>query len=378
MTTQQLTPPKPDEIEVSVFGPGFGESVVVHLGDGEWIIVDSCAGEGAESSKPLEYLKTIGQTPEESVRVVVATHWHNDHVVGLAEALDVCRQAVFCCSDVLAKDDFIDWANLYQEVPDTVQRSPEKIGKAIEIAANRSREQQRQMLRFAKADTLIWQSKMARLVALSPSDEMNRRAMAFIAQAYAHAKSKKAIPDRLPSVRPNDTAVVLRVDVGERSVLLGSDLERGQDLLVGWSSVLKTYMGTEKKSSVFKVAHHGAESGWHEDIWSDMLAPRSFALLSPFRLGACKLPNAKDRSRILAKTDRAFIASHPDRSVGKRRSKVEGLIGMTTIPHTRRVVCNAVGHVRWRASIHDLADDGRVELFDGAMPLGEVTATTST
>lgn len=381
MATLQSTPPKLDEMEVSVFGPGFGESVVVHLGAGEWVIVDSCAGEGREPSKPLEYLKSIGQTPEECVRVVVATHWHNDHVVGLAETLDVCRNAVFCCSDALSSRDFIDWASLYQELPSTFQRSPEKICKAIEIAARRSHVQQQQMLKFAKADTLVWRSGSgsARLVALSPSDEMSRRAMAFMVQEYARAMRIRALPDRLSPVTPNDTAVVLRVDVGDRSVLLGSDLERGNGSLVGWSSVLKTYFGTEKKSSVFKVAHHGAQSGWHEHVWSDMLVPRSFALLSPFRWGGCRCPNAADRSRILAMTDRAFIASHPDgRPVGKRTPKVEAVIRQTTPQHTRREVSNGAGHVRWRASIHDLTDDGSVELFDGAMQLSRgPTATIS-
>ncbi|MBF0401501.1 MAG: hypothetical protein HQL90_12115 [Magnetococcales bacterium] len=367
MATQQSTPPRPDEIEVSVFGPGFGESVVVHLGYGEWIIVDSCAGKDANHPKPIEYLVSIGQNPEQCVRVVVATHWHSDHVVGLVEALDVCRQAIFCCSDVLSKDDFIKWASLYQEVPGTPRGSPGKIGQAIEIAGRRSNEQERGMLKFAKADMVIWQSAAARLVALSPSDEMNRRALAFIAHEYACAIERRAIPEKLPSVTPNDTAVVLRVDAGERSVLLGSDLERGQTPLVGWSSVLNACMATEKKSSVYKVAHHGAESGWHDDVWSEMLINNPFALLTPFRHGNHRLPTTEDRARILAMTDRAFIASHPDKSVGKRMPKVEELMRRTTI--RRREASDTAGLVRWRAPLHELTDDGRIELFDGAKRL---------
>jgi len=33
---------RPDELEVSVFGPGYGESLAIHLGLGSWIIIDSC------------------------------------------------------------------------------------------------------------------------------------------------------------------------------------------------------------------------------------------------------------------------------------------------------------------------------------------------
>ncbi len=37
-----MNAPEPDEIEVSLIGPGYGESVLVHLGDGEWVVADSC------------------------------------------------------------------------------------------------------------------------------------------------------------------------------------------------------------------------------------------------------------------------------------------------------------------------------------------------
>ena len=33
-------PPAPDELEVSLFGRGVGECAVVHLGSGEWLVVD--------------------------------------------------------------------------------------------------------------------------------------------------------------------------------------------------------------------------------------------------------------------------------------------------------------------------------------------------
>jgi hypothetical protein len=38
----QFDNPNRDEIDVIVVGPGFGESILVHIGDGDWIIVDSC------------------------------------------------------------------------------------------------------------------------------------------------------------------------------------------------------------------------------------------------------------------------------------------------------------------------------------------------
>ena len=35
-------PPGKNEFEITLFGPGYGESVVLHVGSGAWIVVDSC------------------------------------------------------------------------------------------------------------------------------------------------------------------------------------------------------------------------------------------------------------------------------------------------------------------------------------------------
>jgi glyoxylase-like metal-dependent hydrolase (beta-lactamase superfamily II) len=79
--------PLRDEAEVSVFGPGFGECVVVHIGRGEWVVVDSCLD--AESGRPvaLEYLKQLGVDVATQVSLVIATHWHDDHIWGFRRSV---------------------------------------------------------------------------------------------------------------------------------------------------------------------------------------------------------------------------------------------------------------------------------------------------
>lgn len=34
------TAPEVGEIEVSVFGPGYGESILLHAGDNDWFLID--------------------------------------------------------------------------------------------------------------------------------------------------------------------------------------------------------------------------------------------------------------------------------------------------------------------------------------------------
>ena len=67
--------PEENEIEISLFGPGYGECVVVHLGSDHWVVVDSCID--VESRRPVavEYLEILGRDPAGAVKCVVASHW---------------------------------------------------------------------------------------------------------------------------------------------------------------------------------------------------------------------------------------------------------------------------------------------------------------
>jgi glyoxylase-like metal-dependent hydrolase (beta-lactamase superfamily II) len=97
-------PPAPDEIEVSVFGPGIGESIVVHVGNSKWICVD-CA-KYDNKAWPTYYLSKLGVPVEGSVSLIVATHWHSDHVDGLSEVVAASQLSPFVCSQALRVDEF--------------------------------------------------------------------------------------------------------------------------------------------------------------------------------------------------------------------------------------------------------------------------------
>lgn len=376
MPTPQSTPPKPDEAEVSVFGPGFGESVVAHIGHGNWLIVDSCVEDDNAPPKPLQYLESIGVNPATAVRCVVASHWHDDHVAGLAQLLKHCDDAVLVCSTALTCKDFLDLAELYSTAPGRISPGPREIRNALEVAGMRSRRRKLQMLHHAIENRPIWRASdgSAQAIALSPSDEMVRRAHEYVARTYAIAKAGTAISDRLGSDR-NDVATAIRLDVGRRSILLGSDLEASKNPLVGWSAVLRIEGATEVKSRIVKVPHHGALSGHQTEMWDELVTPAPFALLTPFRNGGIKLPKMDDRERILARTQNAFITAHPDKCrprPPKRPPKVEPFINAATIE--RQLAYGPVGHVRWRAPIADPAHLGQIELFDGAVPLRDTLA----
>ncbi len=85
---------EPDELEISLFGPGIGECLVVHLGERQWMVVYSCRGHCSPDPIAIEYLKSIGIDPVSAVRTIVISHWHDDHTASASELVRQCPQAV--------------------------------------------------------------------------------------------------------------------------------------------------------------------------------------------------------------------------------------------------------------------------------------------
>src|SRR5690348_11162620 len=91
-----LVPPRVDQVEVSLFGPGFGEAIALHLGNGSWFLIDSC--QQSSQPAPLSYLERIGVDIRSAVIGVLATHWHTDHVLGISRLFHAASNARFFCS----------------------------------------------------------------------------------------------------------------------------------------------------------------------------------------------------------------------------------------------------------------------------------------
>jgi phosphoribosyl 1,2-cyclic phosphodiesterase len=106
--------PSVDEIEITVFGPGFGEAIAVHLGAGNWILVDSCIDPHSKLPAAHTYLNAIGVNASQ-VKTIIASHWHDDHVRGISDLAGYYPEADFLISAALNNKEAATFLSAHNE-----------------------------------------------------------------------------------------------------------------------------------------------------------------------------------------------------------------------------------------------------------------------
>lgn len=380
--TAELLAPESTELEVSIFGPGYGESIVLHIGNGEWILVDSCLEPNSREPAALQYLSGLGVDVESAVKLIVATHWHDDHVRGLAQIFDKCNSAKVALSAALRKEEFLALVALYTNRPMVNTSSlKELIGVFRILEERKAQGSSFNPPKEASVDRQLYSSRItllssgtvdAKIFSVSPSDATLLKAK--LAFAGLLQESERQPGKVFQSPTPNHSAVVLWVEIGPHLVLLGADLESSDDPEMGWLAVIDrstVIAGRRDKAKLFKVAHHGAESAHEPRVWDEIISGPPVAILTPFSRGNRLLPTTSDRTRIQGLTPSAFITAKPGgRQYNWRNRVVRDVLKEAT--RNIRNVHSGWGHIRLRQPIDGPPDNWRVELFGDAVPLKEV------
>lgn len=305
--------PGSDVLEVSLFGPGYGECVVCHLGDNEWLVVDSCVNQRRRHHPALEYLEGIGVSPLTDVKLVVATHWHDDHVRGLSEVLLQCPSAKFSCSLALRDSEFLNVVGRLNRAEAQAASGLREMRRTFDILEGRAGYRP---VRWAISDRPLFTrttAPRAVVTALSPSDAEYRNAL----QRFGLLEGEVDQGGRVSARGPNHTAVVLLVEVGNHSALLGADLEETSERETGWTAILASSNRPQVKSRTFKVPHHGSENAHQPRVWEEMLDD-PIAMLTPFRRGRVRLPTRAGLREIAARASAVFVSSDPERDLKAR------------------------------------------------------------
>ena len=73
-----------------------------------WVVVDPCVDED-RAPKALSYLEALGVDPGEAVVLIVATHWHDDHICGMGQLVEACSKALFAVPTRFVRRNFFRW-----------------------------------------------------------------------------------------------------------------------------------------------------------------------------------------------------------------------------------------------------------------------------
>lgn len=303
-------PPGRDELEFTLIGPGYGESVILHVGNGSWVLVDSCI-DAEQEPCALTYLDGIGVDPAQDVCMVVASHWHDDHIRGMAQMVEACSSAKFCCASALCTEEFLAVVGALEN-----RRFASAGSGARELHRVFSRlENTGRHCTFASANRRVFSRGDCDVWSLSPSDrafETFLKSIGNLLPAVGQAKRRSV------GVSPNKAAVALWIQMADTAVLLGSDVERND-----WREIVNSAERPQGKASALKTPHHGSANAHEPSVWNDMMIADPVAALTPWQRGGRALPKRSDIARLVSCTQRVYATSRnrTPAALGRRRDK---------------------------------------------------------
>ena len=296
--------PENSEFEITLFGPGYGEALCIHIGNGYWVLVDSCRNKDGHSAS-LEYLNTIGIN-KDRVLFIIVSHWHDDHIKGITNLVRHFDKATIICSSLISERYFLALTEQLKNLGTRNGSGLREIRNCVDVGLNENR------LKFFGENQCIFNSKTSnidlgkavKIHALSPSsggvtEELSKLLKTFEVGAKAYVPSKKE----------NHASIAIHISTDDFSVLLGSDLETYPSEKFGWKAVVKNNTVVESKCDLFKIPHHGSLGAYCAEVWTQFVSDAPISILTPFKKGSCVLPTTEGIDQIKIDSHSVYITS---------------------------------------------------------------------
>jgi hypothetical protein len=317
--------PNADELEITLIGAGCeaGESVVVHLANGKWIIIDSCKSDG--EVLPLYYLRKKKVNLDIDVCYVICTHWHTDHITGLSEVVGECKNAI------LAIPSFFNSPKVFEALFEDYVNRKSPIVKEMYDSLSIIKERKgvlRQPIFLGPRDEITGveiDGVKVEVRSFSPADHAKELYDKMLASSTLHNVAAS-------DLETNMCSSVLDITTNNHllSVLLGADLEcnrkEGRNLdcktlcdenfQLGWCNVIKCNKkyGERNKYNYIKAAHHSSINGYCPELMDTKVdKEQTFITTTVFENGAgIRLPEEQMLRKYQSICDNYYItASHP-------------------------------------------------------------------
>ncbi len=345
-------PPQKDELEVTLFGKGVGESILIHFGDSRYAIIDSFRNPGSKKPIALEYLELIN-VPINNIELVVATHWHKDHIEGLYDILKQLKN----------NTKFVTYNIIQEELFNTFINS----GISSDLLTNKFSTS----LEFSNILNMIDQKKVDIVFASN-----NKVIHKVLASSMSHKKDvtfyslspqDKEIYDYIKSLNlpkeedsftiltdDNLISIVIWLEIGKNIILFGGDLLEKSNEDSGWNAILKNHI-LSGKADLFKVPHHGSISSHNEKVWTNLLEDKPVSILTKFNISS--LPKKQDIKRLMKKSKKVYVAGDNNKikDIGPKIQKDFGI----------NLSMQKLGIVRLRKNLRNSNSTWNIENFGG-------------
>lgn len=345
--------PAINQAEISLFGPGIGECIVLHFGQGCWFIIDSCLCPETKQPIALKYLEKIGVDINTQVKGILITHWHSDHIKGVAELFKACSQAKLYLSNALISKEAFSIVSLYKK--DIFTNTDQDIRELSEIIEFLFETKERSRLVPIKTRHTFFDSRNtspeSRLVALSPSDVAVTQSISkliSLTPKNKDSRTRNVVPES-----ENLNAVAVHFTFGDFAVVLGSDLEETGNLQTGWSAVFEEKIIEElslPNASLFKVSHHGSKTGHHEKIWQQLLIKKPLSIATPYTRSG--LPT-QENIEVIKELSSIFLITRAPKT--NKKIKRDNIIEreLRAITKNRVSLNEKMGHIQMRITDND-------------------------
>lgn len=307
-----------------MFGPGVGECILVHCGAGIWICFDCANKDG--SPWPLTYLADLGLNPTDCIRLIIATHWHADHVRGISRVVETCRRAKFVCSSAVRSDEFEQLvARFSVEEIATPRAAPlTEVRRTFELLHSRLQNNDPDYIPpdLANAHQILDRfsagTSMVTVTALSPSPQDRINALAAFANNFV---DPELAASGLSPIDQNHASIVVVIEIGNDTLLFGADLETTKSPHTGWNAVVASGLRPQQPSQIFKIAHHGSSTSHSEDVWRRMLVSDASTVFTPYVPAG--VPDHGEIEWLRARGTTVFATGLPELVNVRRRREVD-------------------------------------------------------
>lgn len=289
------------DIGIHVLGPGYGESIVLELPDGQIGVID-CYRNSLGRAVLTEFIRQhFGTT---SLLFLAVSHPHADHCAGIEELLEHFSIQELWVFDSLQMDELRDYFRILtllgmhdpveadlQAKGGTVFRSLLALRKAIVERRRRDPRGKVRLLHAKESFTLCGET--IRIRCLTPGSgstvDYRERVATALRSAGTRRSDEPAGPE--PALNQNLASAALLLEFGKTRVLLLADAERPlwQDWLVECADTPEL---RPQPVQLTKAAHHGSLNGYCQELYTTACADgASIVLLTPFSRSRSPLPS---------------------------------------------------------------------------------------